>query len=161
QERCPSLQCQRTGPHTLILCVRGGSDRPLCQFALNVLSQLDESGDMTAERIAQATRWRRHLHQIPGTEFDVGETADFVARTCTDLGWEVTTGIGIIETPMMGRFSGGTPEGRARVIAQEPVGRMGRPEEIASAALWLCSDLGGFAVSHALVVDGGQTVGIS
>jgi amidohydrolase len=49
---------------------------------------------MTAERIAQATRWRRHLHQIPGTEFDVGETADFVARTCTDLGWEVTTGIG-------------------------------------------------------------------
>src|SRR5699024_2441342 len=60
---------------------------------------------------------------------------------------------GIIETPMMGRFSGGTPEGRARVIAQEPVGRMGRPEEIASAALWLCSDLGGFAVGHALVVD--------
>src|SRR5699024_12787285 len=46
------------------------------------------------ERIAQATRWRRHLHQIPGTEFDVGETADFVPRTCTDLGWEVTTGIG-------------------------------------------------------------------
>ena len=68
---------------------------------------------------------------------------------------------GIIETPMMGRFSGGTPEGRARVIAQEPIGRMGRPEEIASAVLWLCSDLGGFAIGHALVVDGGQTVGIS
>lgn len=67
---------------------------------------------------------------------------------------------GIIETPMMGRFSGGTPKGRARVIAQEPVGRMGRPEEIASAALRLCSDLGGVAVGHALVVDGGQTVGI-
>ena len=68
---------------------------------------------------------------------------------------------GIIETPMMGRFSGGTPEGRARVIAQEPVGRMGRPEEIAAAVLWLCSDFGGFTVGHALVVDGGQTVGIS
>jgi len=68
---------------------------------------------------------------------------------------------GIIETPMMGRFSGGTPEGRARVIAQEPIGRMGKPEEVASAALWLCSDLGGFAIGHALVVDGGQTVGIS
>ncbi|VVJ21565.1 D-beta-hydroxybutyrate dehydrogenase (EC [Amycolatopsis camponoti] len=67
---------------------------------------------------------------------------------------------GIIETPMMGRFSGGTPEGRARVISQEPVGRMGRPEEIASAVLWLCSDLGGFATGHAMVVDGGQTVGI-
>jgi len=66
---------------------------------------------------------------------------------------------GIIETPMMNRFSGGTPEGRERVIAQEPIGRMGRPEEIASAVLWLCSDLGGFAIGHALVVDGGQTVG--
>ncbi|MDS2171467.1 SDR family oxidoreductase [Nesterenkonia sp. CL21] len=68
---------------------------------------------------------------------------------------------GIIETPMMGRFSGGTPEGRARVIAQEPIGRMGTPEEIASAVLWLCSDLGGFTIGHALVVDGGQTIGIS
>lgn len=67
---------------------------------------------------------------------------------------------GIVETPMMGRFSGGTPEGRARVIAQEPVGRMGRPEEIASAVLWLCSDLGAFTTGHAMVVDGGQTVGM-
>lgn len=66
---------------------------------------------------------------------------------------------GIIETPMMDRFSGGTPEGRASVIAQEPVGRMGRPEEIASAVLWLCSELGAFTVGHTLVVDGGQTVG--
>jgi NAD(P)-dependent dehydrogenase (short-subunit alcohol dehydrogenase family) len=66
---------------------------------------------------------------------------------------------GIIETPMMDRFSGGTPEGRARVIGQEPVGRMGSPEEIASAVLWLSSDLGGFATGHAMVIDGGQTVG--
>ncbi|KQU28469.1 MULTISPECIES: SDR family oxidoreductase [unclassified Rhodococcus (in: high G+C Gram-positive bacteria)] len=67
---------------------------------------------------------------------------------------------GIIETPMMDRFSGGTPEGRARVIGQEPVGRMGTPEEIASAVLWLSSDLGSFATGHAMVIDGGQTVGI-
>lgn len=67
---------------------------------------------------------------------------------------------GIIETPMMGRFSGGTPEGRDRVIAQEPVGRMGRPEEIASAVQWLSSDLGAFTTGHALVIDGGQTVGL-
>lgn len=64
---------------------------------------------------------------------------------------------GIIDTPMMDRFSGGTDEGRARVIAQEPVGRMGRPEEIASAVLWMCSEDAGFLVGHALVMDGGQT----
>ena len=55
---------------------------------------------------------------------------------------------------------GGTPEGRERVIAQEPVGRMGTPEEIA-AVLWLCSDAAAFVVGHALVMDGSQTVGVS
>src|SRR5438552_3300708 len=65
---------------------------------------------------------------------------------------------GIIDTPMMQRFSGGTPEGRERVIAQEPVGRMGKPEEIAAAVVWLCSDAAAFVVGHAMVIDGGQTV---
>ena len=65
---------------------------------------------------------------------------------------------GIIDTEMMQRFSGGTPEGRAAVIAQEPIGRMGTPEEIAAAVLWLCSDAASFATGHAMVVDGGQTV---
>jgi NAD(P)-dependent dehydrogenase (short-subunit alcohol dehydrogenase family) len=65
---------------------------------------------------------------------------------------------GYIDTPMMGRFTGGTPEGRAQVISEEPIGRMGRPEEIANTVLWLCSDGSGFVVGHALVADGGQTV---
>ena len=65
---------------------------------------------------------------------------------------------GIIETPMMDRFSGGTSEGRERVIAQEPVGRMGTPEEIAAAVVWLCSDAAAFVTGHAMVIDGGQTV---
>ncbi|MEH2036541.1 SDR family oxidoreductase [Nostoc sp.] len=65
---------------------------------------------------------------------------------------------GIIDTPMMDRFSGGTPEGREQVISQEPIGRMGQPEEIANAVVWLCSDASSFAIGHALVIDGGQTV---
>ena len=64
---------------------------------------------------------------------------------------------GIINTPMMDRFSGGTAEGRERVIAQEPVGRMGKPEEIAAAVVWLCSDPAAFVIGHAMVIDGGQT----
>jgi NAD(P)-dependent dehydrogenase (short-subunit alcohol dehydrogenase family) len=59
---------------------------------------------------------------------------------------------------MMQRFSGGTPEGRQAVIAQEPVGRMGTPEEIAAAVVWLSSDAASFVVGSAMVVDGGQTV---
>ncbi|MGC5016530.1 SDR family oxidoreductase [Streptosporangium sp. DT93] len=65
---------------------------------------------------------------------------------------------GIVDTEMMRRFTGATPQGRAEVIAQEPVGRMGTPEEIASAVLWLCSPEAAFTIGHALVVDGGQTV---
>jgi len=65
---------------------------------------------------------------------------------------------GYIDTPMMARFTGGTPEGRAKVIAEEPVGRMGKPEEIAAAVLWLCSDAAAFMVGHAMVIDGGQTI---
>ncbi len=65
---------------------------------------------------------------------------------------------GIISTPMMDRFTGGTEEGRAGVIAQEPIGRMGSPDEIAEAVLWLSSEASSFVVGHALVVDGGQTV---
>jgi NAD(P)-dependent dehydrogenase (short-subunit alcohol dehydrogenase family) len=64
---------------------------------------------------------------------------------------------GIIDTEMMRRFTGGTDEGRAAVIAQEPIGRMGQPDEIAAAVLWLCSDEAAFTVGHAMVVDGGQT----
>ncbi len=65
---------------------------------------------------------------------------------------------GIINTPMMDRFTGDTAEGRETVIAQEPVGRMGQSEEIASAVVWLCSDAASFVIGHAMVVDGGQTV---
>ena len=67
---------------------------------------------------------------------------------------------GIIDTPMIARYTGDTEEGRARIIKQEPVGRMGRPEEIAGTVLWLCSDAAGFVTGHAMVVDGGQTAGI-
>jgi NAD(P)-dependent dehydrogenase (short-subunit alcohol dehydrogenase family) len=66
---------------------------------------------------------------------------------------------GVIDTAMMGRVTGGTDEGREAMVSQEPIGRMGRPDEIASAVLWLASEEGGFTVGHTLVVDGGQTIG--
>lgn len=63
---------------------------------------------------------------------------------------------GMTDTPMMERYSGGTPEGYKKIIEQEPIGRMGRPEEIAIAVLWLCSDAASFVTGDAMRVDGGQ-----
>src|SRR5918993_303171 len=65
---------------------------------------------------------------------------------------------GYIATPMMDRFTGGAAEGWEKITSEEPIGRVGRPEEIADAVIWLCSDASSFVVGHALVVDGGQTV---
>jgi NAD(P)-dependent dehydrogenase (short-subunit alcohol dehydrogenase family) len=64
---------------------------------------------------------------------------------------------GAIETPMLERFMASGEEARQTVIASEPVGRLGKPEEVASAVLWLCSDGASFTTGQALAVDGGWT----
>jgi NAD(P)-dependent dehydrogenase (short-subunit alcohol dehydrogenase family) len=66
---------------------------------------------------------------------------------------------GYIATPMMDRFTGGAAEGWEKITAEEPIGRVGKPEEIADAVIWLCSDAAAFIIRYAMVVDGGQTVG--
>lgn len=43
------------------------------------------------------------------------------------------------------------------ILRDQPIGRLGRPEEIASAVLWLCSAVASFVIGHALAVDGGYT----
>nr|WP_254874649.1 SDR family oxidoreductase [Streptomyces odorifer] len=65
---------------------------------------------------------------------------------------------GIVDTEMIRRFGETRPGGRDGLIADERAGRLGRPEEIASAVLWLCSDDAAFTTGTALVVDGGRTV---
>jgi NAD(P)-dependent dehydrogenase (short-subunit alcohol dehydrogenase family) len=62
---------------------------------------------------------------------------------------------GLINTPMVARMidSGGMNE--QEFLAAEPVGRMGRPEEIGEGVVWLLSDAASFVTGHALSIDGG------
>jgi len=62
---------------------------------------------------------------------------------------------GIIKTKMIDRFTGGTEEGMEQMKSMEPIGRMGEPEEVADAVMFLCSDKATFITGHPLVVDGG------
>ncbi len=62
---------------------------------------------------------------------------------------------GVIDTPMVRRVIHDDPEQARQILALEPIGRMGNPEEIAAAVLWLCSDAATFVIGHPLVVDGG------
>ena len=64
---------------------------------------------------------------------------------------------GSVETPMVERALSTHPDAMKEVIKDIPLGRLGRSEEIASAALWLCSPGASFVIGHALVVDGGYT----
>ena len=61
---------------------------------------------------------------------------------------------GVIHTPMTER-AWSDPERRAQIIAMEPLGRIGNPEEIAEAVVWLCSDAASFVTGHAMSIDGG------
>jgi NAD(P)-dependent dehydrogenase (short-subunit alcohol dehydrogenase family) len=62
-----------------------------------------------------------------------------------------------IETEMLGHVAGDNPEALAQMAAGHPIGRIGRPEEVAEAVIWLCSDKASFVTGHSLLVDGGYT----
>jgi NAD(P)-dependent dehydrogenase (short-subunit alcohol dehydrogenase family) len=64
---------------------------------------------------------------------------------------------GTIETPMVAEMLAKEPEAMKEILRDQPIGRLGRPEEIAAAVLWLCSPGASFVIGHALVVDGGYT----
>jgi len=62
---------------------------------------------------------------------------------------------GPVHTPLVDRIVATQPEVLQAIEAREPIGRMGRPTEIASSVLWLCSDDASFVTGAILSVDGG------
>jgi NAD(P)-dependent dehydrogenase (short-subunit alcohol dehydrogenase family) len=62
---------------------------------------------------------------------------------------------GVIETPMIEPLFASRPQVKDLLMMGEPIGRFSRPEDIAAAVVWLCSDGASFLTGVALPVDGG------
>ncbi len=66
-------------------------------------------------------------------------------------------GPGAIKTPI-NREAWETPEARDKLLELIPYGRIGEPEDIGRAAMWLCSDAADYITGQTLFVDGGMTL---
>ncbi|HEY2104574.1 MAG TPA: SDR family oxidoreductase [Candidatus Binataceae bacterium] len=79
-----------------------------------------------------------------------------VALQCAKSGIRVNAICpGLTDTPMMDRILGGDPEMEKLFVAGTPIGRKARPDEIAAAAVWLCSEDASFVTGAIIPVDGG------
>ena len=58
-------------------------------------------------------------------------------------------------TPMLDRVVSTKPELKEKLVSRVPLGRLGKAEEVAAAAVYLCSEAGSFITGHSLVLDGG------
>jgi NAD(P)-dependent dehydrogenase (short-subunit alcohol dehydrogenase family) len=65
---------------------------------------------------------------------------------------------GLIDTQIARDVVNGNEQAYTDIAKNVPIGRAGRPEEIASVVLWLCSPGASYVIGHAVTVDGGMTV---
>jgi len=66
---------------------------------------------------------------------------------------------GTVDSPWVRRLVGDAGEAMEALVARQPLGRLGTPEEIAAAVLFVASDAAAFMTGSSLVIDGGITAG--
>ena len=142
------IEINLTGPY---LCMKYAIPQMLKQGAgviVNMASILGVVGFATAGAYTAAKHGLVGLTQVAALEYATQGIR--VNAVCP----------GFIETPMVmerGLAAGSHPEVYEQIATLHPMKRLGKPEEIASAAVWLCSEAASFVTGHTLIVDGGYT----
>src|SRR5207302_2008639 len=125
-----------------------------------VLADIDE-GALRAARDELSTAG----HQVTGVTCDVADEAQAAAMVeravatfgRLDAAFNNAVCPGTIDTPMVTDMLETQPDAMAEIMRDQPIGRLGRSDEIVAAVLWLCSPAASFVVGVALPVDGGFT----
>ncbi|MGI9657845.1 MAG: SDR family oxidoreductase [Gaiellaceae bacterium] len=99
---------------------------------------------------------------LPGSSPYVASKHGVVGLTKTAALEYATRGIrvnavcpGVIDTPLVDEIVARTPERKQLYLDAQPIGRLGTPEEVAAAVVWLCTDEASFVTGQAFPVDGG------
>ena len=101
--------------------------------------------------------WPRHSAYVVSKHGIIGLTRN-TAREYAKDGIRVNAVCpGWIDTSMLDDLFDGVPERRNKISISQPMERMGTPEEVSEAVLWLCSEKSSYVNGECLMIDGGQT----
>ena len=109
--------------------------------------ELDNVSEAVQKRISKLTARMREAERREQAALEYAKANIRVNSVCP----------GVIKTAMVDRLLKAQPEMEAGLTAGTPLGRMGKPEEIAEAVVWLCSDAASYVSGHNMAVDGAFT----
>jgi NAD(P)-dependent dehydrogenase (short-subunit alcohol dehydrogenase family) len=133
-------------------CMKGELRRMLAQGS-GAIVNYSSIGGLKGSRGRSAYSASKHavIGLTRSTALDYAATGIRINAVCPGI---------IGNTPMAARVTKNyDPDIIRAFVAAEPIGRLGEPEEIAAAVVWLCSPLASFMVGHAMAVDGGILAG--
>lgn len=125
---------------------------------ITVLADIREPGEQAEKLVAEGQKAVAYQCDVSNTQA-VKEMIDWIVATYGRLDAALNNaGIQTPQRPMAEDLMRRDPSLEKELVRDIPAGRLGKPEEIANAVLWLCSPQASFVDGHALLVDGAFSI---